>query len=442
MLGANGVRRYFVSVQTPSESTGDGGFMGNWAEVTADHGRIELAKSGRNRDLTEGGADPAGRRIESEPEFVRIYGQNPAQYWGAINFSPDHPTVSRVMAELYPKSGGEPLDGVISVTPAAFAAFLQLTGPIEVPGYPERLTPENAEQILLFDQYVQFPKEQSEDRQGFVSDAVNTLFDRLTSGELPGPSALAKELGPAVESRNLQLWSAHPEEESLFERLGAAGDATRDSVDSFGVVTDNLNGNKIDWFLHRDMTYEAEWDPKTGEVSGTVSVDLHNEAPATGLPHSIIGWGGDVSLGQTPVADGENLMMVTMYATFPIDSITVDGEPVDFTPETELGHHTGRFYLSVPSGGTRRVVAHFTGTAQPSTQYVARPIRQPMVNPDNITVRLALPSGWAFSSVSGGDGTGDGTATVEATAADDIRLTAEAERSGSRTLLDRLRGIG
>ena len=418
--------------------------MGNWAEVTADHGRIELAKSGRNRELTEGGPDPAGRRIETEPEFVRIYGQNPAQYWGAINFSPDHPTVSRVMAELYPKSGGEPLDGVISVTPAAFAAFLELTGPIEVPGYPDKLTSDNAEQILLFDQYVKFPKEQSEDRQGFVSDAVNTLFDRLTSGELPGPRALAKELGPAVESRNLQLWSAHPEEESLFERLGAAGDATRDSVDSFGVVTDNLNGNKIDWFLHRAMTYDAELGPEDGRrLRHRLGRPPQRGAGHSGLPHSIIGWGGDVSLGQTPVADGENFMMVTMYATFPIDSITVDGEAVDFTPETELGHHTGRFYLSVPSGGTRRVVAHFAGAAERSRQYVARPIRQPMVNPDDITVRLVgCRTAGPSPRSTGGDGAGDSDRHGRS----DRRRRHPAHRrrgtSGSRTVLDRLRGIG
>lgn len=440
MLGANGPRRYFIAFQNPSELTGNGGFMGNWAELVTDDGRLELVRTGRVRELTQGG-DPEGREIENEPEYVSIYGESNAQYWGNINFSPDHPTVSRIYAGLYPESGGAPVDGVIAMTPKAFAGFLEITGPVDVPGYPDQLTSENVERIMLHEQYLNFAEQPGADREEFLADAVEVLFDELTEGDLPGPSAIAEELTPAVEGGHLKMWSAHEQEEALFTRLGMDGDMHRSSADSFGAVTQNFNGNKIDWFLHRNIAYEASWNPTSGEVSGTVSAEISNQAPSSGLPPSIIGWGGDVSLGQTPVDDGENLMLVTMYATYPISAITLDGEPVGYTPDEELGHHTGRFYMFVPPGGTRKVVAEFAGAAEPGARYTVRPLRQPTINPDTIEIDLTVVGDWEVQSTGTGEVTDGSRVRRTADATERITLTVDVETAGPSTVLDRLRGL-
>jgi hypothetical protein len=122
---------------------------------------------------------------------------------------------------------------------------------------------------------------------------IEVLFDRLTAGELPGPRAIAEELSPAVARQHLQMWTADPDEQALFDRLDVEGSAERDVVDSFGIYSQNGGGKKIDWFLHRDVTYDVEWDPATGSVEGTITATIRNDAPAEGLPPSIIGWGGD-----------------------------------------------------------------------------------------------------------------------------------------------------
>ena len=58
---------------------------------------------------------------------------------------------------------GAEVDGVIAMTPAALAGFLELTGPIEAPGYPEQLSSENAERVLLHE-HERFPKTPLEKR--------------------------------------------------------------------------------------------------------------------------------------------------------------------------------------------------------------------------------------------------------------------------------------
>lgn len=443
LLGADGPRRYFVAFQNPAESTANGGFMGNWAEIVADDGQLILARSGRNRELTDGGPNPEGRTIEGEEEFLQNYPYEPARYWGNINLTPDHPTVGRIMAQLYPQSGGAEVDGVIAITPSAMAALLELTGPISVPGYPERLDSGNAERILLHEQYLSFPDQGDDDREGFLADAVEALFDELTSGELPGPRVIADELSPAVDARHLQLWSAHEAEQALFERMSATGSASRDEVDSFGVLSQNLNGNKIDWFLHREVAYDVEWDPEDGRIVGEIAATIRNEAPDAGLPASVIGWGGDESAGQRPVADGENFMQVAVFSSFPLERITVDGEPIEFTPGEELGHQTARFYLSVPPQGGRTVVAEVRGVVAPTSRYVVRPLRQPTVNPDTITATVRVDDDWRIGRVTGGQAdAARREAVTRENAAKRIEMTVDVRRRADRaTWFERLQGI-
>jgi hypothetical protein len=440
LLGADGPRRYFLAFHNPAELRGIGGFMGSWAEMVVEGGRFELTHTGRVRELTTGGPDPEARRIEGEPEFVARYGQEPARYWGLIGFSPDFPTVARIIEQLYPQSGGEAIDGVIALTPRAFAAFLELTGPIAVPGYPERLTPENAERILLHEQYLVFPRDSNEDRTQFLADATEVLFDELMTGELPGPSGLARDLGPVVDSRDLMLWAARDAERALIERIGATGSVERSDADSFGVVTQNYGGNKIDWFLRRDLRYEVDWDPATGDVDATLTVTLENRAPADGLPQSVIGWGGDLAAGQLPVADGENLMVLSAYTTYPIRSVTLDGVPVAHELGTELGHEVARLVVSIPAGQTRTVQVETSGRVTRGARYLLHPLRQPSVEPDAIEVEVELPPGWVVGSGAGASNRVGAAWTADQRASLQVDAGVDASGDPGRSLLDRLHG--
>ncbi len=115
--GGRGTRRYLVLVGTPAEGRDLGGHIGHYAELEADDGRITLTETGPIIDLwTAPGAD--GRRLldpSSYPaSFIDNRPQNFPQNWGA---TPDLPTAARAAAELYPQSGGQPIDGVAYIDP-------------------------------------------------------------------------------------------------------------------------------------------------------------------------------------------------------------------------------------------------------------------------------------------------------------------------------------
>lgn len=444
LLGADGPRRYFLAFQNPSEIRGNGGFIGNWAELVIDDGQMTLARNGRSRELFSVAPQSRGETSPyvGEDEVMEAYAGDVA-IWGRVNMSPDHPTTSRLISQLYPQSGGTEVDGVIALSPAGLAGFLELTGPVELPGYPEAISSENVERILLHEQYLEYPRDDNDAREAFLGDVVDTVFGRLTSGELPGPRAVAEELGAAVAGRNLQLWSSDEAEQGLFARLGATGDVSRTNVDTFGVVTQNLSGNKIDWFQHREVEHDVTWDPRTGEVAGTITVRVRNDAPSEGLPDSILEWSNDLLENPLPGQLGLNRMLLSIYSAHEIVGFTIDGEPAPVVDQrNELGHQVVRADLLVPPESVREVVAYVRGVVAPSNRYVVQALRQPAANPDQLrsTVRVAGELDVAATAdreldINGRD------AVTWGNALEPLTMTVQVEvPEPELTLLDRLRG--
>src|SRR5207248_6942895 len=134
------------------EARGSGGLMANYGVLTVSGGRVHLAKVGRDPDLDEAGTNP--KRLTRPPDYLARYGKfEPAQTWENVTMSPDFPSVAEVMAQLYPQSGGVPIDGVIRLDPVALSGLLRLTGPVRVPGLPVTLDTHNAVRFLLRDEF-------------------------------------------------------------------------------------------------------------------------------------------------------------------------------------------------------------------------------------------------------------------------------------------------
>ncbi|MGH9281646.1 MAG: DUF4012 domain-containing protein, partial [Acidimicrobiales bacterium] len=402
LLGADGPRRYFLAVVTPAESRAAGGLMGNWGELLAENGRIRLGRFGRVQDLNLGGVGQEARTISGPPDFVRRYRPfMPAKFWQTVTMSPDFPTVAEVMEELYPQSGGTEVDGVISVDPYAFAGLLKLVGSISLPGRAE-LNAENAARVLLHELYVEFGEQGEAERVDLLGTVTRTLFTRLTSVTLPTPRAMADALSPVVAGRHLQLASVRADEQRFFEHIGATGAVPPVRGDFLGVVSQNFNGNKIDWFLRRSYRYEAEYDPGSGDVTSRLEIQLRNEAPAEGLPPSVIGYGGAFVPGQPVTANGENLQWLSVYSPLNLARMTVNGEAVEVSYERELDRQVYSALVSIPSRTTRTVVLELTGRLDPEQghEYRLDLLRQATVAPDRAALSVTF-DGWEARRVEG-----------------------------------------
>jgi hypothetical protein len=301
--------------------------------------------------------------------------------------SPDFPTVAQVAMELYPQSGGRPVDGVMSVDPVALAALLRFTGPIAVPGVATPLDTTNAAQFLLRDQYVELPD--VPDRVDALEQLAEIAFDRLTTADLPGPRELGDVLGPVVQDGHLQVMAPGPDVGTFFDRLGISGRLPAVEGDFVGVTTSNAAGNKIDLFLRRSLGYDVRWDPSTGGLAATATITLTNGAPASGLPDYVI---GNV-LGRRGIEEqlppGWNNTFVTLYTPWDHTSATLDGAPLALERIDELDRHALATFVPLAPGATRTIVIELSGVLTTSS-YRLDLAAQPQVEPEQATVSIRL----------------------------------------------------
>lgn len=396
LFGAEGERRYFIAFTTPSEMRGLGGFMGNWGELTAVDGDPELVDSGRVEDLNFG-ARLAGAELHGPEDYRARWARfAPEHYVQDVTFSPDMPSVSEVVADIYEQSTDRPMAGVIVLDPYALAALLEFTGPIELEDLPTPLTSENAAEILLREQYLTF--DTRSDRKDFLDEATRVVFERLTEGDVPGPRQVADVLGPLVRQGRLMVHAFDPEEQALIERVGLDGTFPEQpgGGDFFTITTQNSANNKIDIFLDREIRYDAYFDPDTGELDATATVTLTNRAPSEGLPDVVLS-SGQRQLDGTGPPLGTNRMYLSVYTPHLLRQATLDGQPLAMGSGEERGLRAYSQFLSVPPGGTITVVLELAGSIDPSRSYRLGVGMQPLVNPDVVDATVRLAGGWRVS---------------------------------------------
>lgn len=394
MLGRDGARRYLFIFTTPAEARGLGGFMGNFAEVSAVDGQISVERFGRTGELNVGGPDPFGRVVSGPSEWLAQWGRygfvsgsngtTSAVPWSNITMSPHFPSTAQVIAELYPQSGGQPLDGVFAIDPYVLGALLEFTGPVQIESTSQELNADNAVEFLLRDQYL---IDDTPERIDLLEQVSEVTIDRLLAGALPNPVDLAGALGPFAAEGRVVGWSANADEQGLFEAISFSGGLPAlDGADGLAVVVNNAGGNKIDVYLEREVTYRAAVDPETGQVTATLELVLTNAAPTSGLPDVVIG----NLVGQPP---GTNRSLVSILTALPVLAASRDGSPIMVEPGIEHGWNTSRVRVTIPPGAQTTLTLTLGGPLELAQGYRLVTRSQPLVEPEVYDLRVVTNSG-------------------------------------------------
>jgi hypothetical protein len=352
LLGADEERTYFLAFTTPSEVRGLGGFMGIWAELTADDGRIEMTTFDRvevlQRTLEESGETSV---LDGPQEWLSRYSQfgfaGPSSApgtsvgaWGNVTISPDFPATAEVIAQLYPYSGGRPVDGVIAVDIIAMSRLLEITGPVATSAG-ITLDSDNAAEFLLNGQY-QIPDRP--ERADLLEEVARSVIDELLGNALPSPQQTLDVLGPMVEEGRLVGWAAADEEQDLFETVGLAGAWPSSAEgDALAIAFNNTVGGKMDYFLRARAHYDVVVDAATSSLTGTVLVELENRPPPSPQPDYVMN-----NLVDLP--RGYNRTWVSVYTRAPVTDLTVDGQTVAWDAETEAGFFVASTFVTMAPG--------------------------------------------------------------------------------------------
>jgi hypothetical protein len=384
ILGKDRARHYLVLFTSPSEARGRFGFPASFAEVTMDDGRILLGEHGStgtllsNAKVDQSTLDVGGSQLRPYLSF------GASRSLLSATVPPDFPTVARSAAAMWKASGRRPVDGVLRFDPAALAALMSLTGPVTVPNVPQPLSSDNVEQYLVYGQYVQF-RDAVAPRREVLQQVSDATFQRLVTADLPSPRRLVDLFAPLVDAQHLQIASFHTGPEDLLERVATDGRFDQPKQDGVMVANINNGGNKIDAFLTKSVVYDAK--VADGHLTGSVTVTLTNQAPATGLPLYVIG-----SATTPPLPRGTNRTTLLVYTRVAGDRVLVDGAPATSTPALRTGEWWVReVAVDLPAGATRTVRVDLDGVLPaPDDAYALQLRPGGGVTPDEYRARVAI----------------------------------------------------
>lgn len=379
LLGQQAPRRYFIAFGTPAESRELGGFIGSWALVELDQGNIDLIESARVQDLYELTQAHAPLDPALYTEWFAVRGR-PHQWPQNITHTPDLATVAAAAQELFDGLGGGPIEGFIYLDSIALAAMLNITGPIELTDFDQRLTADNAAEFFLDGQYRLENRDELKDGLG---DAFAAVFERLTDKALPGPEQLGRILGPAARGGHLQVATFDDEENSFFRsiRLQRNFDLLAESPDGFAVVGFNGLPNKLDQYLDREVSYDVSVDDD-GHLTGKATVTVRSSVPDD-APEEVIG-------RDNP---GLSRVHLSLYTPHLVDEARIDGSSSEFLTATEFGYLRAEAILEIPPGQASTVEFDLVGRVDPNRQYSVMVWNQPLANNDSVELSYTNSDG-------------------------------------------------
>jgi hypothetical protein len=152
------------------------------------------------------------------------------------------------------------------------------------------------------------------------------------------------------------------------------------------VVINNLSGNKLDYYLTRQIEYSADACDSEARKS-TVTVRLINNVPNQPLPDYVAGQEGLVGLPvQAP--NGTNVSSISLLATkgAKLTGTFANGMRVPHFTATERGHPIFNVQLLLPPGTPVEVKFELTEPTSPGAPRVPiQPLR------DNPALAISVP---------------------------------------------------
>ena len=159
MLGKDGPRRYLLMFENNAEIRATGGLA---RRLRTRHGRQRQDHSDQAGCSEVTSASSRSRCCRSPRPRRRSISDQIAEYFQDTNFTPEFPRTAELVREMWKRSKGQTLDGVMSVDVVSLSYLLRATGPVEAPGG-VRLTAKNATEELLNKVYFRLPDTKKQD---------------------------------------------------------------------------------------------------------------------------------------------------------------------------------------------------------------------------------------------------------------------------------------
>lgn len=342
LLGGEKKKVYLVLLQNNMELRPTGGFIGSFALVTFDGGKIT--------DLTVQDVYSADGQLKGHvepPAAIKDYLKEANWYLRDSNWDPDF-TVAAQRAEWFlDKEADIAVDGVVAIDLDLVKDLLKVTGPIFLKDFDTELSAEN------FYEKTQGEVEKdffpgSYRKSGFLTAVTKALSERFTASLGESTLAVFQTFLDNLEKKHVQVYLHNQPAQKTMANLGWNGAVVTPWCpencyrDWFGFVEANVGVNKANYYLTRSYLLNLKID-KEGKIAKSLTINLINSA--------------NQALG--PKAIYKNYARILVPAGAVVNKVLVNNgtllEDVPFDKEIVANRQEAGFYFEVSPGQTRTV---------------------------------------------------------------------------------------
>lgn len=387
--GYGGERKYVVLFQNSNELRPTGGFIGSVAYVTVQNGKI---KSTLINDVYDLDGQLKGH---IEPHYIIRRYLQPNLYLRDSNFNPDFEASASVSALLYNLESGRQVDGVIAIDTQVLKKLLEITGPMDVPGYNKPLTSKTV--VALLQNSIEkdfFPG--SIQKKSVLSTIASKIIVTLET-DRKKQIAFLKALPPLLSEKHILFSFPSASTQKSFVGVGFAGSLFDTRIeenqerDFLSVNEANIGVNKVNEHVVRSVTYSALL--KGSDVFSDASLTLNNTGSQEYRAYVRFIVPEKANFLQLVIngAVQDTVPAVTNPAVFE-RQVFVAPKALEVDQTIENGHRHIGFIVSVPKGDEKRIHVLYKTTyplsLKDSFSYSLLFIKQPGTLPYPLTVQL------------------------------------------------------
>ncbi len=338
VFGAEEFKRYLLVFQNNHEIRPTGGFMGSFAILDVQKGKIEKI------EVPPGGTYDLRGQLDA---YVKppLPLQLVASRWEFqdANWFPDFAAAAQKMEWFYEHGRKTTVDGVIAINATVLERFLRVIGPVTTTSKYNLLL--DADSVLT---QIQHTVETGEDKK---ANKPKLIISELLNQFLGGAKDLSKvellrllsEVHQAADQKEIQVYMNDPVMQERLRGFGWTGEIARTPAtqDYLMVVNANLQGQKSDARIEQDISYKVV----VGE-DGSMIAEARVKRTHTGTPSEAMYGALNVNYIRLLVPEGSELIDASGFSYPPDRLFHVPEDWYQEDPdlrkrEEEIGIHVG-----------------------------------------------------------------------------------------------------
>ncbi|MFA6475195.1 MAG: DUF4012 domain-containing protein [Patescibacteria group bacterium] len=296
LMGHDKPKRYLVLFQNNRELRATGGFIGSFALIDIDHGRVS------SLEIPGGGPyDLMGGLTEQVISPQPLHLVNAKWQLQDANWWPDFPTSAEKIQWFYEHSGGPSVDGVITLTPDIIEQMLTITGPIAMPEYDAVVDSDNF--YLITQTQAERKYDDTRESKKFIADLTPRLLDKLFTVDATTVLPMLQVVYNGLQQKDILVYFNDQFIEQEFQARGWTGEVKSTPGDYLEVVDTNIGGGKTDKVVQTSIQHHASIDA-AGNVIDTVTLTREH----TGQPDDLFANVKNVDYVRIYVPQGSELL--------------------------------------------------------------------------------------------------------------------------------------